>query len=223
MNIDSKGLTIDDLESVITLIEQQLQSKYGNNFSIKPEGIIDNIALSFSYMNRALQEQITDLAKQFDPETAEAEWQDALYERIGVSRLEAQKSTFVCKVQGAANLKCAAGSMTIRSKSDKNEFDNISEFVTGEDGTALVDFQCVLDGAIEVKSSDEFDIVIAPDGITAVAPADDIQFAIGRERESDDEFRIRFRNAKATNAKATRNAVFANLSKYVDNVAFLNN
>ena len=221
MNIDNNGLEIDSTVQILNKLEESLKSKFGNGFFIKPEGIIDNIALSCGVLNILIQEQIARLAAEFDPESAKGTWQDALYERIGVSRLEAQKTTFVCKVQGAANLKCAAGSMTIRSKSDKNEFDNISEFVTGEDGTALVDFQCVLDGAIEVKSSDEFDIVIAPDGITAVSPADDIQFAIGRERESDDEFRIRFRNAKATNAKATRNAVFANLSKYVDNVAFL--
>ena len=221
MKIDQNGITTETIKSYLQEMQTVLKQKYGNEFTIKPEGIIDNIAVSTCWMNNTIQKQIAELARQFDPETASGKFQDALYERIGVSRLEAQKSTFVCKVQGAANLKCAAGSMTIRSKSDKNEFDNISEFVTGEDGTALVDFQCVLDGAIEVKSSDEFDIVIAPDGITAVAPADDIQFAIGRERESDDEFRIRFRNAKATNAKATRNAVFANLSKYVDNVAFL--
>ena len=49
-----------------------------------------------------------------------------------------------------------------------------------------------------------------------------LQFSIGRERESDNEFRIRFRNSKALNAKATRNACLANLSKYVDNIAFLN-
>ena len=221
MQIDKNGLSIDSLENTVDFMEQELQNKFGDAFEVKPEGIIDNIAFSCGALNLVIQQQIVELARQFDPETASGKYQDALYERIGVSRLEAQKTTFVCKVQGAANLKCAAGSMTIRSKSDKNEFENISEFVIGEDGSALVDFRCVIDGAIEVKSSDEFEIVIAPDGVNSVAPADDIQFAIGRERESDDEFRIRFRNAKATNAKATRNAVFANLSKYVDNAAFL--
>ena len=135
--------------------------------------------------------------------------------------MEAQKSTFVLKVQGAANLICNAHSMTIRSKSDNNEFENISEFTTDENGVALVDFQCVIDGAIEVKSTDEFLIVTAPDGITSVAQADDLQFSIGRERESDNEFRIRFRNSKALNAKATHNACIANLSKYVDDTKFL--
>ena len=221
MQIDNQGHIMQDLDEVLDDLELQLQKKFGDGFYIKPEGIVDNIATSTGIQNIKLQEQIGYLIKQYDPETANGSWQDALYERIGVTRLEAQKSTFVLKVQGAANLTCSAGSMTIRSQTDNNEFENISEFTTDDDGIALVDFQCVIDGAIEVKSTDEFLIVTAPDGITSVSQADDLQFSIGRERESDNEFRIRFRNSKALNAKATRNANLANLSKYVDNIAFL--
>ena len=222
MKIDDQGLNINTIHNIVDEMEKELESAYGNDFSIRPEGVIDNFMSTFSILTLKLQEQIADLASQYDPETATKEWQDALYERIGVTRLEAQKSTFVLKVQGAANLICNAHSMTIRSKSDNNEFENISEFATDENGVALVDFQCVIDGPIEVKPTDEFLIVTAPDGITSVAQADDLQFSIGRERESDNEFRIRFRNSKALNAKATRNACLANLSKYVDNIAFLN-
>ena len=222
MIIDNNGLELDSLSNILNNYEEELKLKYGKDFFIHPEGVIDNIATVSGILNMHLQEQIAKLAKEFDPEATEDVWQDALYERIGVTRLLSQKSTFVLKVQGAANLICNAHSMTIRSKSDNNEFENISEFTTDENGVALVDFQCVIDGAIEVKSTDEFLIVTAPDGITSVAQADDLQFSIGRERESDNEFRIRFRNSKALNAKATRNANLANLSKYVDNISFLN-
>ncbi len=222
MNIDETGFSTIPVNKILSLFVETLKNKYGSDFSIQAEGVIDNIALATCSLYDDLQVEFAKLALQFDPESATGKYQDALYERIGVTRLEAQKSTFVLKVQGAANLTCSAGSMTIRSQSDNNEFENISEFTTGEDGVALVDFQCVIDGAIEVKSTDEFLIVTAPDGITSVSQADDLQFSIGRERESDNEFRIRFRNSKALNAKATRNACLANLSKYVDNIAFLN-
>ena len=221
MIIDNNGLEIDSLANILDNYEEELKSKYGKDFFIHPEGVIDNIATVSGILNMHLQEQIAKLAKEFDPETTSDVWQDALYERIGVTRLVSQKSTFVLKVQGAANLVCSAGSMTIRSQTDNNEFENISEFTTDSDGVALVDFQCVIDGAIEVKPTDEFLIVTAPDGITSVSQSDDLQFSIGRERESDNEFRIRFRNSKALNAKATHNACLANLSKYVDNIAFL--
>ncbi len=221
MIIDNNGLEIDSLNNILDDYEEELKLKYGKDFFIHPEGVIDNIATVSGILNVRLQEQIAKLAKEFDPETTGDVWQDALYERIGVTRLLSQKSTFVLKVQGAANLVCSAGSMTIRSQTDNNEFENISEFTTDSDGIALVDFQCVIDGAIEVKPTYEFLIVTAPDGITSVSQADDLQFSIGRERESDNEFRIRFRNSKALNAKATHNACLANLSKYVDNIAFL--
>ena len=221
MKIDDQGLEIDTIYNIIDKMENELKSLYGINFTIRPEGVIDNLASTFATLTQKIQTQIATLSREFDPESAADKYQDALYERIGVTRLEAQKSTFVLKVQGAANLICNAHSMTIRSKSDNNEFENISEFTTDENGIALVDFQCVIDGAIEVKSTDEFLIVTAPDGITSVAQADDLQFSIGRERESDNEFRIRFRNSKALNAKATHNACIANLSKYVDDTKFL--
>ena len=221
MKIDDQGLEIDTIYNIIDKMENELKSLYGINFTIRPEGVIDNLASTFATLTQKIQTQIATLSREFDPESAADKYQDALYERIGVTRLEAQKSTFVLKVQGAANLICNAHSMTIRSKSDNNEFENISEFTTDSDGIALVDFQCVIDGAIEVKSTDEFLIVTAPDGITSVAQADDLQFSIGRERESDNEFRIRFRNSKALNAKATHNACIANLSKYVDDTKFL--
>ena len=187
MKIDETGIVITDLEQFLKDFENQLKRKFGSDFSIKPEGVIDNIATTSGLLKNDIQEQIAVLASQFDPESVEGIWQDALYERIGVTRLEAQKSTFVLKVQGAANLVCSAGSMTIRSQTDNNEFENISEFTTDSDGVALVDFQCVIDGAIEVKSTDEFLIVTAPDGITSVVQADDLQFSIGRERESDND------------------------------------
>lgn len=221
MQIDEKGLKITSLDEFLDEFEQKLQGKYGSNFHIKPEGVIDNIAATTGMINNKLQAQIAELAKQFDPETAAGKWQDALYERIGVTRIKAQKTTFSCNILGEPNLECAANSITLRSKTDKNEFTNTNSFSTDDSGIAIVDFQCLRQGSITVNSEDEFEIVTAPDGIYTASPAENLQVSIGRERETDDEFRIRYRNSKALNAKATRNANEANLSKYVDNIAFL--
>lgn len=222
MTIDKDGFSIDSLDNIMNLMEGQLQSKFGNDFAIKAEGVIDNIALSSCYMNRAIQEQIAELIRQFDPETAEGEWQDALYERIGLSRKRAAKTAFICNVEGTPALVCPPASLVIRSKTDNSEFENIDEFTITEDGTALVEFQCVVEGAVEVKNSDEFELISAPSGITAVTCGEDIHLILGQDEESDAEFRARFHNSKTYGVKATRNACLANLSKYVDNIAFLN-
>ena len=221
MNIDNNGLEIDSLNNTLERYEEALKPKFGKEFFIHPEGIIDNIAASCSIMNMMLKEEIAKLAKEFDPETASGEYQDALYERIGLYRLEGKKTTFSCKIHGVPNQEYSARTITIRSLSDKNEFTNQSDFTTDSDGTALVRFQCVVEGAITVKNTDKFNIIAAPNGIISMSLPEDIQLNTGREEESDIEFRERFKNAKTTNAKGTVNAVFNNLSKYVAHNSFL--
>ena len=221
MQIDDQGFEMTDLDELLSDYQNELKTRYGNDFTIKPEGVIDNIAVSNCHLNMKLEEQIAFLLKQFDPETAEGEWQDALYERIGIYRLQPQKTTFNCKIQGTPSLVCQAGTITIRSKTDNNEFENAAEFTITEDGSAIVAFQCVAEGPVEVKNSDEFELISAPSGITAVTCGEDIHLILGQDEESDAEFRARFHNSKNYTVKATRNANLSNLSKYVDNIAFL--
>lgn len=221
MQIDDNGFEMTDLDKLLSDYKNELKTLYGNDFTIKPEGVIDNIAVSNSYLNMKLEGQIAFLLKQFDPETAEGEWQDALYERIGLSRKRAAKTAFICNVEGTPALVCPPASLVIRSKTDNNEFENIDEFTITEDGTALVELQCVVEGAVEVKNSDEFELISAPSGITAVTCGEDIHLILGQDEESDAEFRARFHNSKTYGARSTHNACIANLSKYVDNTKFL--
>ena len=221
MNIDDKGVQLSTLDDILDAFELQLQSKYGSDFYIKPEGIIDNIAESTAFQEMSLQDQIAFLAKQFDPETAEGVWQDKLYERINVYRLPATSTVFTKGILGTAGYQGTAGSITIRNEATGDEFTNSKGYTIEDTGTVNVDFQCIITGVITVNAGDTFQIVEAPNEVTGISTDDATDIAAGRERESDDNFRIRFRTAKAINAKATRNANEANLSSYVDNIAFL--
>ena len=102
MEINEKGYTLSTANEIIAEWEKQLQKKFGSDFFIKPEGVIDNIAFSAAVSELLLQEQVAYLAKQFDPETADGFWQDALYERIGIKRLESARTVFTKKVEGIA-------------------------------------------------------------------------------------------------------------------------
>ena len=221
MKIDKEGYTLSSLDEIFKTYETNLQSKYGSDFYIKPEGVIDNIVNSSALMEMALQEQIAFLAKQFDPETAEDNWQDALYERVAVKRIAPSATVFTKKLKGLAGYSGSAQSITIRSTISNDEFVNTSDFLVEDDGTVDLEFECVVLGAVNVNSGETFTIVDAPNEITEISEEDATQIAIGRERESDSDFRVRFRNSKAQNAKATYNANIANLLQYVDNQAFL--
>ena len=221
MNIDKHGYTLANLEEILNSYEEQLRQKYGSDFYIKPEGVIDNIITSVGLMEMSLQEQIAFLAKQFDPETAEDYWQDALYARIEVKRLKSNPTDIKKKIKGTAGYSGSANSITIRSSLSNEEFENKSSYVVGEDGTAEVEFECVLSGPVTVTEGESLTIVSAPPEIRGISDEGAKGIVIGRERESDNEFRIRFRNSKAQNAKATCNANIANLLPYVDNPEYL--
>ena len=221
MNIDKNGYTLLNLQEVLNAYEEQLQQKFGADFFIKPEGVIDNIVTSAGIMEMSLQEQIAFLAKQFDPETAESYWQDALYERIGVKRLPSQVTTFTKKITGTGGYLGEVNSIVIRSLLSGYEFSNTKDYEIGADGYADVEFGCVVSGAIGVNAGESFIIVTAPYEVANISDDEASKIAIGRERETDSEFRIRFRRSKAQNAKATCNANIANLLQYVDNQAFL--
>lgn len=221
MKIDEKGTELSTLNDILDAYEIQLQSKYGSDFYIKPEGVIDNIVSSAGFMEMSLQEQIAFLGKQFDPETAEDSWQDALYERIGVYRLEAEATVFTKKLLGTPGYTAEAESVTIRLESSGDEFVNTKAFTLEEDGSAAVQFKCVITGDINVNENDSFSIVEAPNEITEICAESAHDIATGRDRETDSEYRVRFKNSKAQNAKATRNANEANLLRYVDNIAYL--
>ena len=221
MKIDEKGTELSTLNDILNAYELQLQSKYGSDFYIKPEGVIDNIASSAGFMEMSLQEQIAFLTKQFDPETAEDCWQDALYERIGVYRIEAEATIFTKKILGTPGYTAEVESVTIRQESSGDEFVNSGAFTVEEDGSAAVNFKCVVTGKTKVSEGDSFSIVEAPNEITEISAEPAYDIAAGRDRETDSEYRVRFKSAKAQNAKATRNANEANLLRYVDNIAFL--
>ena len=221
MNIHENGITLSTLSELLEEFEEELAATFGSDFSIKAEGAVDNIATSNSRLYLRLQEQIAFLAAQFDPETASGIWQDALYERIGLSRIEAQYTVFTRKVTGEANTTCDAESVIIRSSTNKYEYTNISEFTFDENGEALVDFQCLYSGEIEVEEDEEFIIVSAPDQVQDTEAADDMQLSAGCDKETDEEFRERYQNSKALNAAATREANVANLSEYVDDPSYL--
>lgn len=223
MIIDKNGLTLDELQDVLVEIENNLKAKYGESFYIKSTGVIDNMMSAVGFQIMSLEEQIAFLVKQFDPEQAEDEFQDALYERILCYRNPATKTIFARAINGVGGVDVTAGSVTIRNEATLDEFVNKDDFTIGDDGKVVADFECVLFGAIDVPDNAELVILTAPLGVNRVTFDEslDLRNDIGQERETNADFRAKYRNQKNINAKATRQANYSNLYKYVDDESFL--
>ena len=222
MNIDSQGYTLDTLDDILSAFETFLRDKYGDDFYIQAKSVISNIFTTVAFQEMSLQEQIAFLIKQFDPEQAEDEFQDALYERLLVYRIKAEKTVVERTIVGAAGLSVAAGAVTIRNKATLDEFVNKDTVTIGEDGSVVADFECVLFGAIDLPENAEIEVLSMPIGVTGVETGEEPKIDMGRERETNEEYRVRFRKEKSKNAKATRNANYTNLGQYVDDMSYLN-
>lgn len=221
MNIDTHGYTLDTLDDILSAFETYLRSRYGDDFYIKAEGVIDNIFTSIAFQEMSLQEKIAFLIKQFDPEQAEDEFQDALYERLLVYRIKAEKTVVERIIVGTPELIVNAGTITIRNKATLDEFVNKDDVTIGDDGRVVADFECVLFGAIDLPANAEIEIVSMPIGVSGIETGETPKIDMGRERETNEEYRVRFRKEKSKNAKATRNANYSNLNKYTDSELYL--
>lgn len=222
MNIDSQGYTLDTLDDILSAFETFLRDKYGDDFYIQAKSVISNIFTTVAFQEMSLQEQIAFLIKQFDPEQAEDEFQDALYERLLVYRIKAEKTVVERTIIGAAGLSVAAGQVSFRNKATLDEFVNKDTVIISENGSIVADFECVLFGAIDLPENAEIEILSMPIGVTGIETGEEPKIDMGRARETNEEYRARFRKEKSRNAKATRNANYTNLGQYVDDMSYLN-
>ena len=221
MKIDSKGYSLDTLDDILTAFETFLRGKYGDDFYIEAKSVIANIFETVAFQEMNLQEQIAYLIKQTDPEQAEGDFQDALYERLLVYRIKAEKTVVERTILGTAGLSVNAGAITIRNKKTLDEFINKDTVIIGEDGKIIADFECVLFGPIELPENAEIEVLSMPLGVSGIETGENPKVDLGRNRETDEEYRVRFRQEKNKNAKGTRNANYSNLSKYVDDPSYL--
>ena len=222
MKIDAQGYTLDKLDDILSAFETFLRGKYGDDFYIEAKSVIANIFTTVAFQEMNLQEQIAYLIKQSDPEQAEGDFQDALYERLLVYREKGSKTVAERTILGIAGLSVDAGSMTIRNKATLDEFVNKDTVIIGEDGKVVADFECVLFGPIELPENAEIEVLSMPIGVSGIETGENPKVDLGRNRETDEEYRVKYKKEKSKNAKATRNANYSNLGKYVDEPSYLN-
>lgn len=221
MEINSNGLSTDNVLQNLSNDMNEMKKSLGNDFAIKPEGVASNIITATNLMARDFEEQLAFLIKQFDPETAEGEYQDALYMRLNLSRKVQSPTTFLLTLTGQPKSSIEADILWVQNVDTGDLFFNSTGFTFDELGRADVIFE----------SACEEDISLSSDSIlTALVTEDlDVNFdfstikniTIGNLGESDSVFRERFHSIKEVNKKCTRNAILANLSDKTGGMQFV--
>ena len=192
MIINSTGIQKSDLTDYLGFWTTKLRESFGNDYVIRKEGVVDNIATAGSLTCMALEDEMLYLVKQMNPYTAEGEIQDALYSLIGLSRQYASYTTVTRTIEGNANQVCAVGSIRFKNSATEDIFELNSEVTLGNDGKGVGSFTAIELGAIDLPTSALLNIIDAPEGIVGVYYSPGNVTNIGDDYEDDSEFRLRW-------------------------------
>lgn len=190
MEINSSGIKKSDLTDYLGFWTDKLREAFGNQFVIKKEGLVDNIATAGSLTCLALEDVIMYLAKQINPYTAEGEFQDKLYSYVGLERTYADFTVVTRTIEGVANTVCDVKSIRFKNNATDDIFELNTPITIGSNGKAVGSFTAIELGAIDLTSSDTLSIIDAPDGISAVYYTEGNTTNIGDDYEDDSEFRM---------------------------------
>lgn len=192
MIINDTGITKSDLTEYLTYWVNNLRSVLGNDYTIKKEGIVDNLATTSSLSNLAIEDVIMYLVKQMNPYTAEGEFQDFLYALVNLFRDYSTYTVISRTIQGTANTTYSAKSIRIKTKSTEDILELNTAVTTDGNGIAVGSFTAIELGSLDIDSSTEFNILDAPEGVEAVYYTSGNETSIGKDYEDDSKFRLKW-------------------------------
>lgn len=203
MKINEKGFVLSTLDENLTTWTTALRTVFGNDFNIKKEGVVDNVATASSLSKMDIENQIAFLIKQLNPYTAEGEWQDKLYSIIGLTRRQATYTVVSRTCEGTPNTVIEAGTLTIENSSTKDQFKNNDPINFDSTGKAFGSFTAEESGAIDLPSDASIRIITPLANLAGVYYEQGNTIRIGQEYETDEEFRKRWMLNSSTAAANT--------------------
>lgn len=216
MIIDGTGFTLSTLKEKLSVWQNRLRSVFGNDFVIKKEGVVDNIATASSLSSMDLENQIAFLIKQLNPMTAEGKWQDNLYRTIGLVREQATYTVVSRTCTGTPNTVIATGVLIIENASTKDQFRNNDPINFDANGKAFGSFTAEESGAIDLPSAATINIVTPLPNLTGVFYESGNLIQIGKDYEDDDAFRERWQYTSATAGANTDDGLLKALLSLVE-------
>ena len=203
MKINEKGFVLSTLDENLTTWTTALRAVFGNDFNIKKEGVVDNVATASSLSKMDIENQIAFLIKQLNPYTSEGEWQDRLYSLIGLTRRQATYTVVSRTCIGTPNTVIAAGALTIENSSTKDQFKNNDPINFDSTGKAFGSFTAEESGAIDLSTNASIRIITPLENLAGVYYEQGNTIRIGQEYETDEEFRKRWMLNSSTAAANT--------------------
>lgn len=198
MQINETGFVKATLANYLEYMTSDIQTEgtFGSDFTIKKEGVVDNILATTANAMLSLEDKIAFALKQRNPYTAEGRYQDDLYAEVGLFRNYATNTVVTRTIEGTNGTTIGVNELVFKTSQD-DEFYLNTAVTIGATGKVTGSFTAYQAGAIDCPIDGNLTIVSAPVGVNGVYYSEGNITTIGENYETDSEFRLRW---LATNA-----------------------
>ncbi len=180
------------IEENLKVLQKEFKPVYGDDFAIKPEGVIDGIAVAVSALKLEIEDQILNLKMNMNPYTATGQAQDSLYSLRNMKRRQSTYTKVQRTIEGTPGALIAAGSLLFENAVTKDQFQLETDVTLGENGKVVGTFKSLLIGAVDLPSTSSINIITPLSDVTAVYYTSGNDINIGVEYENNEEFRKQF-------------------------------
>lgn len=213
IEITENGISVPQTSEVKTAFQDVFVNALGNELSLDdatPQGDIIN---ELTLIKQQSNTNDLFLFNQFNPETAQGIYQDAIASLFGLKRKPAQSSIVTCQCTGVVGTVLPAGTMVQSTANDY--FESIDTATIDSSGTVNVQFQSVEKGEIPCPANSVNKIFSAVSGLESVNNA--TEGTLGYQEESRADFEERRKKELARNATGSLSSVYSRLYE-VENV-----
>lgn len=206
--ITSTGWESKDLETIEAEIKAQVLANVSPNLNLSATSVDgQTIGASASQISQ-LWEAGEELYSQRDPETATGDALDQLLKLVVGPRLAATPSTVLMTITLAAGTYPAGSLIVYPSGNPDARFSNDEAITTAGATLTGQAFSCETEGATVINANTLTQIAA---GVGLSAPNNPAAAATGEERETDAQYRIRWRESLAASGSCTVDAIRADL------------
>jgi len=201
------GLTVDSAADVLAQIKADWQNAFSGGglppLDVDPATPAGQLIATQAALVQAKDSEILFLAQQFNPETAEGRWQDALGKIYSLTRKTAEPTVVSCTCTGLYNTVIPAGSIV--QNTDGYQLRSLDAATIPSSGTVNIEFAVTETGPVEIPAGSVTKIITVIPGWDTVTNA--AAGVLGRDAETQTEFETRRYNSVATNAHGSVSAI----------------
>lgn len=213
--VTEKGIVAPTTQEVYDGLWGLMKSIFGEELTVKDSTPQGQLVTTLTAIITDKNNQIIQLANQFDPRYANGVYQDALAYIYFLSRKQATKSTVTLTFNGLAGTAIPKGYRVIDTS--KNVWETTNANAIGSNGFATVNAECMTAGAFYASSNTITklgSVIVGLDNVTNETAA-----IAGKATETRQDFELRRSQSVAINSKNTNQGTYgavAGLNDVID-------